>query len=300
MSAFSDKTFDANSYSTFRPTYPEGFYDAILRYQGNSPSARLGTLLDLGCGPGEGTLPLVKEVHDHIIATDVSPGMIQVARANFQKELDRVGSKAQLTVALSPSENLSAVIPENGTVDLAVAAECVHWFDWPRWLDEMARVIRPGGSLVYFAYCDPVFPGHPEADGLYEKVTYSDSAYIGKYWQQPGRARLQAMYRELNEVVAKDPRFTDVEVAYYDPSGKGELADPSGKLTVERSYTLGDFVRYVDTWSASHRWNELHKDTSAGHEFYKLIHKVTGWNEDKRLKTAWRTVRVFARRSTEN
>ena len=38
----------------------------------------------------------------------------------------------------------------DASVDGVFCAECFHWFDWPRALPELARVLRPGGCLAMF------------------------------------------------------------------------------------------------------------------------------------------------------
>jgi SAM-dependent methyltransferase len=99
--------------------------------------------LDLGCGAGRLTAALAARV-EAVIACDVSPGMLEVARG-------RIGATpgVQLRVAhaadlrgIGPGEADTAVVlgvlPHLPTVDLVADA-----------LAELGRVLRPGGSVVF-------------------------------------------------------------------------------------------------------------------------------------------------------
>ncbi|QPG72826.1 hypothetical protein FOA43_000128 [Brettanomyces nanus] len=297
MSAFSDKNFDAHQYSSFRPTYPSELYEMLIRYHSKGNDGQLNTILDLGCGPGEASIPLLRQCTGKIVATDLSSTMIEVAKTNFQKALTELHLTNQpaVTVAVSPSEDVSSVLPEDGTVDLVVAAECVHWFQWDKWLTEMNRVLKEGGTLAYFAYCDPVFVGNSKMDEIYERFTCESGELVGPYWQQPGRSRLRHLCKELNDIVLADGRFTDVRVEYYEP-----LKNPSKKekMVIERNYTMEAFMKYVDTWSASHRWNMAHngKDENAAETFYKIVHQELGWTKQTEFPVSWKTMYVFARK----
>ena len=50
------------------------------------------------------------------------------------------------------AENLSFL--ENESVDLVVAGQAAHWFDYPRLWPEMKRVVKKGGTLAFWGYKD--------------------------------------------------------------------------------------------------------------------------------------------------
>ena len=310
MSAFSEKTFDAELYSKFRPTYPEAFYDMILEYH-KQTGGGANFLLDIGCGPGEASLPLIGKFRN-LILTDMSSTMISRARKNCKVTIDQMVQQkasnpgldltipASIKVEQSASENLKKVISKDGTIDLVIAAECAHWFDWEKWLDEMARVLKPSGTLVFFSYCDPVFPDEPQLNKIYDDFTYTNPKFIAKYWQQPGRNHLRTLNRKLNDALSRDDRFENVKIRYYDPtSDDPSMSNAKDKMTIRKTYTLEQFCNYVDTWSASHEWNNAHieEGTTAGHEMFKLITQATNWNEKSQLTLDWRTVYAFSKRA---
>jgi SAM-dependent methyltransferase len=99
--------------------------------------------------------------------------VVEVAELPPQAEvLDLAAGTGKLTrllarhfarvVAVEPDENMRALIPHaetlagsaeeiplaDASVDGVFCAEAFHWFDAPRAVAEIARVLRPGGSLV--------------------------------------------------------------------------------------------------------------------------------------------------------
>jgi SAM-dependent methyltransferase len=91
-------------------------------------------VLEVGCGPGELAERLVRELGAEVTAVDVSPRMVDLARARGVDA--RVGDVQELPF-------------EPGSFDCVVAAWVLfHVPDLDRGLAEIARVLRPGGSLV--------------------------------------------------------------------------------------------------------------------------------------------------------
>jgi SAM-dependent methyltransferase len=91
-------------------------------------------LLEVGCGPGDFAARIQQELGAAVVAIDVSERMVELARANGVDA--RVGDVQQLGFP-------------DGRFDCAVAAWMLyHVADVSRALDELARVLRPGGRLV--------------------------------------------------------------------------------------------------------------------------------------------------------
>jgi SAM-dependent methyltransferase len=91
-------------------------------------------VLEVGCGPGELAARFQGELGADVVAIDISPRMVELARTRGVDA--RVGDVVDLPFAA-------------GEFDCAVAAWMLyHVSDVDRALGELARVLRPGGRLV--------------------------------------------------------------------------------------------------------------------------------------------------------
>jgi ubiquinone/menaquinone biosynthesis C-methylase UbiE len=100
-------------------------------------------LLDLGCGTGA----LLRELVSHVEPTrlcgvDLSPAMLAQARASLPATVRLVaGDAARLPLAA-------------GAFDVIVSSSSFHlWAQPERALEELRRVLRPGGRLVLTDWC---------------------------------------------------------------------------------------------------------------------------------------------------
>jgi len=93
-----------------------------------------GTVLEVGCGPGEAADRIVRELGARVVAVDLSPRMVELARARGVDA--RVGDLQELPFP-------------DGSFDCALAAWVLfHATDLDRALSELARVLRAGARLV--------------------------------------------------------------------------------------------------------------------------------------------------------
>jgi SAM-dependent methyltransferase len=91
-------------------------------------------VLEVGPGPGEVSEQMQRELGAEVVAVDVSARMVELARARGVDA--RVGDVQELPFA-------------DAAFDLVVAAWVLfHVPDLDRGLEEIARVLRPGGRLV--------------------------------------------------------------------------------------------------------------------------------------------------------
>jgi SAM-dependent methyltransferase len=97
-------------------------------------SAAPQRILEVGCGWGELAEWLARESGAEVVATDLSPHMVELARGR--------GIDARLA-------DVQALPFADGEFDCAVAAWMLyHVPDLDRGIAELARVLRPGGTLV--------------------------------------------------------------------------------------------------------------------------------------------------------
>jgi SAM-dependent methyltransferase len=109
------------------PDAPELVFAAVAEF---AP----GRLLEVGCGPGELSARVQEELGAEVVAVDISERMVELARGRGVDA--RLGDVQELPFA-------------DGEFDCAVAAWMLyHVPDVARALDELARVLRPGGRLV--------------------------------------------------------------------------------------------------------------------------------------------------------
>jgi len=123
------ESFDcvAEIYAAHRPEFQ---LEAVKWLVSDKPKR----VLELGAGTGKLTARLIELNHD-VIAADPSPAML--------KELSAHASGAHLVRATAESIPL-----QTSSVDMVVAAQCLHLIDHERAMPEIARVLRPGGSLL--------------------------------------------------------------------------------------------------------------------------------------------------------
>lgn len=116
----------AAAYERGRPSYPTAALDWLL-------PAGASRVVDLGAGTGKLTRSLVARGLD-VVAVEPTEGM----RAQFHAVLPGVELVAG-TAEDVPLPDASA--------DAALAAQAWHWVDPQRAAPEVARVLRPGGTL---------------------------------------------------------------------------------------------------------------------------------------------------------
>ena len=117
----------ADRYDRARPSYP---LEAAAWLVG----ARPARVLELGAGTGKLTAQLVALGHE-VVATDPDDRMLRLLAARVPGAHACTGAAERIPVA-------------SRSVDVVVAAQSFHWFDRPKALPEIARVLRPGGVLA--------------------------------------------------------------------------------------------------------------------------------------------------------
>jgi SAM-dependent methyltransferase len=101
-------------------------------------------LLELGSGAGEGAVYFALQGAD-AIATDLSPGMLTVVEAVAARH------NTSVTTMVLSADDLSVIPSES--IDIVYAANLLHHVDIARCLDEIRRVLKPGGRAAFW---DPI------------------------------------------------------------------------------------------------------------------------------------------------
>lgn len=235
---------------------------------------------------------------DKVVGTDPSPNMIKQAR-----ELLPPSKFPNLEFREGSAEAGSDFL-QDGSVDMVVAGQSAHWFDYPKLWPEMRRIVRKGGTLAYFGYKDHVFVDFPKATEIMQHYAYDlDPEKLGSYWPQPGRSYVQD---KLRIIQPPSEDWEDVQRIEYEPGVNGPHSG-EGTLFMERESTVGEIKEYVRTWSSYHGWKEKHPDQVAKSkggkgdimdEMFELMAKEDEAfrDEENTIKMEWGSGLVMARR----
>jgi len=127
------RSFDqmAALYARARPAPPPELFDALAVYVPAPADA-----LEIGCGPGNATLPLLERGF-RVHAVELGEQLAAFARERlaafpFTVEVGKF-EEAQLAPA---------------SVELVVCSSAFHWLDRERALHQVAKVLKPGGALA--------------------------------------------------------------------------------------------------------------------------------------------------------
>jgi SAM-dependent methyltransferase len=239
----------AATYAAYRPHYP----DALVELLAAESPAR-GLAWDAGCGNGQLSVALAARF-ERVIATD--PSRAQLDAAEVRENID---------YRCEPAEQSSLAA---GCADLAVAAQAAHWFDWPRYTAEVARVAKPGALAAVVGYGGLAVTG--DAGDLidhYYKITTAG------FWPK-GREHVDNHYRDL---VWPWPEV------------------PAHGMQIVAQWTRAELLGYLATWSATQRLTAAKGDAP----YRELCDAVAArWPDDERREITWplaiRLARVSSR-----
>lgn len=133
--------------------------------------------LDLGTGTGQGAFALARRFPEaEVVGVDLAPGMIVEAKRKTPGELRR---RLRFEVA-----DASCLPYEDGTFDLVGLANMIPFFD------ELARVVAPGGSVVFGFSSGPQTPIYVPEERLREELERRGFAQFASFAAGSGTAFL--------------------------------------------------------------------------------------------------------------
>jgi ubiquinone/menaquinone biosynthesis C-methylase UbiE len=137
------------------------------------PSPR--RILDLGTGTGVVAVALAQRYPQaEVVGIDISPGMIEEARRKLPPELaGRVGFEVGDAAALSCP---------GGDFELVVLSNMIPFFD------ELARVVAPGGTLVFSFSRGAETPIYVAPERLRDELSRRGFAEFAEFSAEPARA----------------------------------------------------------------------------------------------------------------
>lgn len=191
------------AYSRFRPEYPPELAQFLASV---SPGKALA--VDVGCGNGQLTTQLAAHF-DKVLGAD--PSADQIANAAAHSHVEYVCASAEkLPVA-------------DHSADLITAAQAAHWFDLPRFYEEVRRMGTPHAVLALVSY--GVLRLDADLDSRFSRFYWNE---IGPYW--PAERKLV------------DSGYADLPFPFE------EQAPPF--LDIRKTWNLEELLGYISTWSA--------------------------------------------------
>ncbi|KAK6459164.1 trans-aconitate methyltransferase 2 [Scheffersomyces xylosifermentans] len=313
MSTFSKANFKSLNYNSFRPHYPASFYKILFNYvtKGNESKLPISRAIDLGCGTGVATYPLLNSTKE-VIGLDLSPQMIKTANSLVAERLAQLDIKDQSRISFKTGAVEDYVYQEpketpDGSIDLITAAQCIHWFkDYDAFFANAAKLLRPGGTLAYWFYIDPIIVdirGSFKGDKshalkrtmeLYNKYIYDDPNFIGPHWEQPGREIIKNFSVEVNKHIPEE-LYEDITIKTFIPSEKQKVAG-EGDLDLKKlDIPLNSYFDYLRTYSGYHNYKEQLKDKAVAHElFLSDLKEELGFDlEATKIDLVWNTGYTF-------
>lgn len=200
-------------YRRHRPTYPDGLFRFLADL-----APRRDRAWDCATGTGQAAVGLSPYVNT-VVATDASQEQIRQAQT---------GSGVHYLVSTAERPPF-----HDATIDLAVVAQALHWFDVDAFYTAVRRVLRPDGVVAVCAYglhrITP--PVDRVVDRLYNEI-------VGQYW--PAERR-------------------------HIESGYSALPFPFRRITapmfeIKADWTRDRLLGYLRTWSASERYRQERRE----------------------------------------
>jgi SAM-dependent methyltransferase len=235
-------------YERGRPGYPPEVIDLV----GVPPSA---TVLDLGAGTGKFTRLLVS-TFVRVVAVEPDDEMRRLL-ATLCPDADALaGSAEQIPVV-------------DASVDAVFAAQCFHTFDDERAIPEIARVLRPRGTLVamWNVQAGPAEPSIASVEQLlvqywpkgWDPLDLGNKPirYASGEWMA---AFTPSLFDDLQQARLPNPQTVDREglVAFFDSMGWIAILPDEDRLPLlDEVKSLLTSNEYVLPWETHVQWTRI-------------------------------------------
>jgi hypothetical protein len=196
---------------------------------------------------------------------------------------------------------------EDGSLDMVVAGQAAHWFDYSKVWPELGRKMRKGGTLAFWGYKDNIFVEYPRATKVLDEYCYGPNT-MGPFWEQPGRNILRD---KLRAVVPPASEWEDIRRIEYEPGTRGK-GSGEGELLMAKRLKLGEVEGYARTFSSFHTWAAEHPERKARKDggegdivdemFDKMLEVEPEWKaagenwRDFEVENEWGSVILLARK----
>lgn len=202
----------SKDYAQHRVGFPDSFFDRLASLDIGKPGQQL---VDLGTGTGTLARGLARR-GCHVIGLDISAPQLEQARA--------MADAAGLTIDFRVARAEVTGLPD-GSADVVTAGQCWHWFDRPRAAEEVARILRPDGSIVIAHFDWIPLPGNVA------QITETLIASYSPTWKPGfGLGLYPQWLRDLGLAGFRDVQtFSyDVDVPYTHDAWRGRVRASAG------------------------------------------------------------------------
>jgi ubiquinone/menaquinone biosynthesis C-methylase UbiE len=236
----------ANIYAQFRPTYPEELFTYL-----SSLCKEHELAWDCATGNGQAANSLVS-YFNHVIATDASEAQLKNA-----KQHEKIAYK----LALAEESGI-----ESGTVDIVTVATAIHWFNFDKFYAEVNRVLKPGGILAVWTYCDPIV--NTAIDAVVDKL---HNNILFKYW--------------LKENWMVSDKYKDLPFPYE------RIRTP--QFTCSKMGKLKDLEGLLESWSATQSYIKANNKDPIDQIKDELSN---AWGKDEAKEIRWDLTLIVGRK----
>jgi demethylmenaquinone methyltransferase/2-methoxy-6-polyprenyl-1,4-benzoquinol methylase len=189
----------------FLNRFLSGGIDIYWRRRAIRELGRGGHILDVATGTGDMAIMLTKYLSPvRVTGIDISKGMLEIGRQKIAR------LKLEDRVALMEGDSEAIRFPDNHFDAITVAFGVRNFENLEKGLQEMLRVLKPGGRLVVLEFSQPKTPGIRQVYDLYLRLV---APRVGKMVSSSREA-----YQYLNDSVRAFPEGEDL-VRILDKTG---------------------------------------------------------------------------------
>ncbi|KAG5358823.1 putative methyltransferase [Yarrowia sp. E02] len=134
VNATSLSSFNANHelYDRARPSFQQDAVQWLIETAGLHHGSKV---VELAVGTGKFTKSIVDKGYE-LVAVEPSEGMLTSFKRNFPNIEAKIGSSYDTGI-------------DSGWADAVIIAQAYHWFADHKSLEELSRILKPGGKLVF-------------------------------------------------------------------------------------------------------------------------------------------------------
>ncbi|XP_015782180.1 putative methyltransferase DDB_G0268948 isoform X4 [Tetranychus urticae] len=220
----------AATYVQGRLSPPSELIDTVLDYlrEGCKPNENglWPIAVDVGAGSGQSTF-LLKDHFTNILGVDISEA--QIDEANKRNQFSNISFK------VSPAESIPV---EDNSVSLVTASQCVHWFDLPKFYQELDRMLVPGGVFAAIFYTA-------------SPIKTTEDAKMNQLAEVVEKA-----FDDLTDMGLWDQRVIDLYHSYYTDLPSPFNTNVKHDFICPISYSCENYLNYIKSWSGYNKLAE--------------------------------------------